>query len=83
MGNKYDDIEKLLELKKKGTITEEEFETEKRKILNDTPNNIENNDISNKKAKQKIKPWQIVVMIILIILARFYNSRSCERIYQQ
>ena len=34
MENKYKDIERLLELKNKGTITEEEFEQEKKLILN-------------------------------------------------
>lgn len=71
MGNKYDDIEKLLELKKKGTITEEEFEKEKKIILGETPQNTPNK--VNTKVKQKMKPWQIIIMILLIIVARIYN----------
>lgn len=38
MENKYEELEKLLELKKNGTLTDEEFEKEKKIILSDTSN---------------------------------------------
>lgn len=80
--NKFEELERIQKLRQSNVLTEQEFEIEKQKILNDTSTEA-TNTTPNGKGKQKIKPWQIVVMIILIILARFYNSRSCERIYQQ
>ena len=38
--SQYDDIEKLLGLKEKGIITQEEFETHKNKLLNQVKNYI-------------------------------------------
>ena len=69
--SRIEDLEKLQHLKESGILTDEEFEKEKRIILNDASSN--NAKIEHKKVKQKIKPWQIVVMIILVILARIYN----------
>lgn len=38
--NKYDDLRNLEDLKEKGAITEEEFQREKAKILNQSNNNL-------------------------------------------
>ena len=49
MGNKFEDLEKLKQLKEDGTITEEEFNAEKTKILNsDNDNNSSSNESNNK-----------------------------------
>ena len=68
MENKYNDIERLLELKNKGTITEEEFEQEKKSILN---NNYTQESRQTERPKKKIKVWQIILLIISILLVRF------------
>ena len=68
MENKYKDIERLLELKNKGTITEEEFEQEKKSILN---NNYTQESRQTERPKKKIKVWQIILLIISILLVRF------------
>ena len=68
MENKYKDIERLLELKNKGTITEEEFEQEKKSILN---NNYTQESRQTETPKKKIKVWQVILIIISILLVRF------------
>lgn len=72
--SRIEDLEKLQKLKESGMLTDEEFEKEKRIILSETSGN--DTSRKNKKVKQKMKPWQIVVMIILVILARIYNIWS-------
>lgn len=76
--NKVEELEKLQYLKQNNAITEQEFETEKQKILNNTSS--ENPNRESKKAKPKMKPSQIVLVIILTIVfvavARIYNIRS-------
>ena len=54
---KFEDLQRLQELKEKGVITEQEFEIEKSKILNNgnakqnNNNNNNNNELSEKKIK--------------------------------
>lgn len=72
--SRIEDLEKLQRLKESGILTDEEFEKEKNLILNDASN--QNTVRKHKKNRQKMKPWQIIVMIILIILARIYNIWS-------
>ena len=71
MENKYNDIERLLELKNKGTITEEEFEQEKKAILNSNSNTSYQESRQTERPKKKIKVWQIILLIISILLVRF------------
>lgn len=69
--NKFEELEKLQYLKENKAITEQEFEIEKNKILNDTSN--EETTGENKKDKAKIKPWQIILIIISSVVIRNYN----------
>lgn len=64
--SKVDDLEKLLELKEKGALTEEEFEQEKLKLLND---NIDTNKQINNKKKIINKKLMFIISIVLIILS--------------
>lgn len=75
---KIEDLEKLQHLKEIGALTDEEFEKEKKIILSETSQNT-----SSKVNKPKMKLWQIIIMIILIIVARLYNICYCRRSYQQ
>ena len=75
---KIEDLEKLQHLKESGSLTDEEFEKEKRVILSETSQNA-----SNKVNKSKMKLWQIVVMIILIIVARICNICYWRGSYKQ
>lgn len=64
---KYEEIEKLQELKENGTITQAEFEVEKQKMLN-------NKERKNKK-KDKKKIIKIVIAIlisIVVIIGSFF-----------
>ena len=71
MENKYKDIERLLELKNKGTITEEEFEQEKKAILNSNSNTSYQENQQTGRPKKKIKVWQIILIILSILIVRF------------
>lgn len=63
---KIESLQKLNELKEKGTITEAEFQLEKAKILND---DIDINDeVFEKKEKSKKKPSKIIWIVLLIII---------------
>lgn len=77
--NKFEQLEKLQYLRQNNAITEQEFETEKKKILNDTSSEKTNRE--SKKVKQKMKPWQIILLIILTIVVRIYNNCFGNRIY--
>lgn len=76
--SKFEDLERLQYLRENKAITDEEFETEKKKILNSTSS--ENTNRESKKVKPKMKPSQIILVIILtivfIIVARIYNIRA-------
>ena len=73
--NKFEDLERLQYLRQNNAITEQEFEEEKKKILNSTLS--ENTNRESKKVKPKMKPSQIILVIILTIVfiavARIYN----------
>ena len=75
--NKFEELEKLQYLRQSNAITEKEFENEKQKILNDTSAETINTTIPNKKIKQKIKPWEIVLIIVLIVVVRIYKNCHC------
>lgn len=70
--NKLDELEKLQNLKDKGTITEEEFEKEKKIILNTTYSNIMNNNQETNKFTKKQKIISIVFCIIYIGALCYY-----------
>lgn len=76
--SKYEELEKLQYFRQNNAITEQEFETEKQRILNDTSS--ENPNRESKKVKPKMKPSQIILVIILTIVfitvARIYNIWS-------
>lgn len=63
MENKYNELEKLNQLKSSGTITEEEFEIQKSKILN-SQSNIK----KTKKGKKKIIKILVAVIVSIIIM---------------
>lgn len=73
--NKFEDLERLQYLRENKAITEQEFEIEKQRILNDTSS--ENTNRESRKVKPKMKPSQIILVIILTIVfiavARIYN----------
>lgn len=73
--SKFEDLERLQYLRQNNAITEQEFEEEKKRILNDTSS--ENTNRESKKVKPKMKPSQIILVIILTIVfiavARIYN----------
>lgn len=64
--NKYDKLDKLQKLKDNGVINEEEFETEKKKIIEDTevPNNIK-----DKKNKMSIICFIVSGLLLVITIA--------------
>lgn len=76
--SKYEELEKLQYLRQNNAITEQEFETEKQRILNDTLSETINRE--SKKVKPRMKPSQIILVIILTIVfiavARIYHIRS-------
>ena len=57
---KFEELEKLQNLKSNGTITEEEFEIEKYKILNNTSD--------NKKVKTGNKKSAIISIVLGLIM---------------
>lgn len=61
MENKYNELEKLNQLKANGTITDAEFEMQKQKILN--------SNIDDIKIKKKLKKKPIIITIIAILIA--------------
>lgn len=68
---KYEELEKLIELKENGILTEEEFETEKQKILNN------NSKIKIKQSKFKIFfILTIIFAVLTIISVCLYNHFS-------
>lgn len=73
--SKFEDLERLQYLRQNNAITEQEFEEEKKRILNGTSS--ENTNRESKKVKPKMKPSQIILVIILTIVfitvARIYN----------
>ena len=82
---KYDDLEKIQELKNKGILTQEEFETEKQKILNHN-NNIQNTATIDKieestedkavSSKKKIILISIPIFTVILLLVVFFIIHS-------
>lgn len=72
--NKLDELEKLQNLKDKGTITEEEFEKEKKIILNTTYSNIMNN---NQETNKFTKKQKIISIVFCIISSIIYIGALC------
>ncbi len=79
--NKFEELERIQKLRQNNVLTEKEFEAEKQKILNDTSSEKPNRE--SKKVKQKMKPWQIIVMILLMIVVRIYSVRYQRGSYRQ
>lgn len=75
---KLEDLEKLQYLKESGALTDEEFEMEKRIILNDTLQNTSNkvNKQVKPKIKLKVKKKQIlcIIGIISLLLVGLYGA---------
>ena len=66
--SKYDDLEKIQKLKDSGTLTDEEFEYEKEKILKNTNSKKSvNKEKSSKNYKKLLKVFFIIFFISLII----------------
>lgn len=59
--DKLDKLKKLQELKENGTISEEEFENEKKKILNE-------NEITKFKGNKKISIIGFILSVILLVI---------------
>ncbi len=83
--SKIEDLEKLQQLKEKGALTDEEFEKEKKIILNDVLS--DNTSTKSENVRKKMKPWQIILLIILIlifiIVVRIYNICNWQWSYKQ
>lgn len=69
--NKYEKLEKLQKLKDNGVINEEEFETEKRKIIEDTE---VPNETKNKKNKISIICFIVSGLLLVLTIAFFIFS---------
>lgn len=73
MENKYNELERLSQLKANGTITDTEFEIEKYKILNSKSSNVH-----TKKNKSKsffiLSSIGIVISIVLGIIYYFWQA---------
>ena len=71
MENKYNELEKLNQLKANGTITDAEFEVEKHKILNNVKKN---------RGLKKSKILFIVTIIFIIItIGLFFYKNNCKQ----
>lgn len=77
MENKYSELEKLNQLKSDGTITEEEFEVQKSKILNSTSRKM----LKKKKILKKCFIFvgiEIIFTIIFICLSIYHYGKGDE-----
>lgn len=72
MGNKYNDLEKLKQLKDNGTITDTEFEIQKYKVLNATTETKVNKNKS--KIFFIISSIGIVISIILGVVSYLWHD---------
>lgn len=70
MENKYNELEKLNQLKANGTITDTEFEIEKQKILNS-----KSNKTPTKKKKSKLLFIVIAVVLIAVIVLGIFGTK--------
>lgn len=66
LSTKYDELEKLKELKDSGAISQEEFEIEKNKIFN-------RKSVNEKKPCKKVKLFFLLTIIFLIITVVFWG----------
>lgn len=71
MENKYNELEKLNQLKSSGTITEEEFEMQKSKILN-SKSNITHTEFN----KSKIFYILVGIGIVITIIVSIFSNQS-------
>ncbi len=71
MENKYNELEKLNQLKANGTITDAEFEVEKHKILN----NIK----KNRRLKKSKILFIVTIIFIIITIGLFFYKNSCKQ----
>ncbi len=81
--NKFEELERIQKLRQNNVLTEQEFEFEKQKILNDTSADTNNTTTQNEKLKQRIKPCEIVLIVVLIVVVRIYNVYYCQGSYKQ
>lgn len=80
MESKYNELERLNKLKESGTITEQEFEVEKAKILNGKSSNSKSSN--GKSVLGKVSMCLFIIGIIVLIVAiiigivhiSYYNS---------
>ena len=71
MENKYNELEKLNQLKANGTITDAEFEVEKHKILN----NIK----KNRRLKKSKILFIVTIIFIIITIGLFFYKNNCKQ----
>lgn len=73
MENKYNELEKLNELKKDGALTEEEFEIQKSKILNA--------NVKTKKNNRNISKYFfiLVAVFVMITIGFVFYHKKCEQ----
>ena len=77
-----DELERIQKLKEKNILTQEEFETEKKKILNENQKNNISDSISSNRNKNKsfISKYKylIIIFVILIIVIFMVGFRKVE-----
>ena len=75
--NKYEELEKLQNLRQNKAITEQEFETLKKSILNNNfSNTTYKENKKTEKVKHKMKALQIILKVVSIVLVRIYSSST-------
>ena len=74
---KFENLQRLQELKEKGVITEQEFETEKSKILNS--DNVTNNKAKTNKKNENVFTvcvGLIIGIIVIVLLMKMGKSAA-------
>lgn len=71
MENKYNELEKLNQLKANGIITDVEFEMQKQKILNNTK--------KNRTLKKSKILFIVTIVFIIITIGLFFYKNSCKQ----
>lgn len=77
MENKYNELEKLNQLKSSGTITETEYEVEKYKILNSNTKTLKNTKSISTKCFIFVGV-EIIFLIIFISLSIYHYNKADE-----